>query len=60
MTARHLGRGHGVRITCNEGTFEGGENCSAVHVTANVVIKHNRVAASKLGWIRGGQEPCQV
>lgn len=55
MTARFLGRGHGIAIHCNEGALESStENCRAVHITANVVIKHNRAAAAKVGWIRGG------
>lgn len=52
MTARFIGNGFGVVITCNEGSFEGGEACTARHTTANIVRSVNVTAAAQAGWVR--------
>lgn len=49
MTARYLPRELGVIISCNE------DGCGARIQTANVLIRVNRRAAARDGWIRGGK-----
>lgn len=55
MSSEQLSRDRGVVIRCDYGAYtdEPG-SCDARHYTANIHIKTNRAAASKLGWSRGG------
>lgn len=54
MSARFIGRGYGVIVTCN---YDG---CTEQFRSANVVKKHNRSAAAREGWTRGGGEASQA
>lgn len=48
MSTRRLPRQLGIVLRCN------GEGCGIRFQTANVLIRVNRRAAAKDGWIRGG------
>lgn len=52
MTARYLPRELGVVIRCNETIGE--DRCPTTFHTANIMIRTNRAAAKRDGWIRGG------
>lgn len=50
MSAKRLGRGRGVVLTCD------GPDCTERVSTGNVVLRHNRAyARDSHGWIRGGR-----
>jgi hypothetical protein len=50
MSAKKLRRSMGVVINCDGSDHQ---DCMGKIQTANVVVKHNRAAAVKLGWGRG-------